>query len=114
MLLTLLKGYPDRIGKRFAFSGSGLGPASYVNTGTATTSGDPVAIPAFQNYIDSILSGGSLSVSGNYYQRPQSSGAGPRATWVLRYFVTSTNAEVANNVNLSAETFIVSGFGGVY
>jgi hypothetical protein len=114
MQFTLQHGYPDYVGRRFLFCGSGKGPASYVNTGTQSTSGDPLALPRFDNYIDAITTGGNQSVSGTYYYHAQSSGPGPRATWVLRYFVTSTNAEVANGVNLSAETFVVGGFGGDY
>ncbi len=114
MFVTLQHGYPDLIGKRSAFCGSGPGPASYVNTGTAKTSGDPVSIQAYQYYIDSITSGGTASVSGTYFYIVQPSGPAARRTWVLRYFVASTAAEVANGVNLSAETFIVSGLGGTY
>lgn len=107
MNLTLLKGYPDRIGKRQAFAGFGSGPASYV------TGGDPIAIPGFQYYIDAIF-GGVLSVSGTYEARPIPSAGGPRSNWKLKYFVVSTGAEVANAVNLSAEVFQVGGLCGNY
>jgi hypothetical protein len=40
MQLTLLHGYPDLIGKRFAFVGYGTGPASY-----SRTTGDAIALP---------------------------------------------------------------------
>ena len=107
MNLSLYKGYPDKVGRRQIFSGSGVGPTSY-----SQTTGDPITVPQFQNYIDSLFV--SQSVSGTYYARPQPSGAGPRQTWELKYYVVATNVEVANAVNLSAETFIVSGFGGTY
>ena len=114
MQLTCLHGYPDKIGRRFAFSAYGNGPKSYTNTGTNATSGDIVS-PAglgFNRYIDCLI--GDLSVSGTYYVHAQSAGVGARQTWRLRWFVTSTNAEVANGVDLSAEQVQVSGFGGDY
>lgn len=107
MQLTLLKGYPDYIGKRFAWCGYGTGPTSYLQS-----TGDPLAIPRFQNYVDSCFEG--TSVSGTYFVRALPSAGGPRATWKLKWYVTSTGAEVANAVNLSAETVQLSGFGGQY
>jgi hypothetical protein len=114
MQVTLQHGYPDLVGKRSMFCGSGSGPASYVNTGTGKTSGDPITVAAYQYYIDSIMSGGQVSLSGTYFYVAQPSSTSPRRTWVLRYFVASTAAEVANGTNLSAESFIVSGLGGTY
>lgn len=114
MQVTLQHGYPDLIGKRSVFCGSGPGPTSYVNTGTAKTSGDLVTVAAYEYYIDSIISGGAFSLSGNYYYIAMPSATTPRRTWNLRYFVSSTAAEVANGTNLSAETFLVSGLGGTY
>jgi hypothetical protein len=107
MNLVMYKGYPDKVGRRQIFAGSGVGPTSY-----SQTTGDPITVPQFQNYIDAVHM--SQSVSGTYYARVQPSGAGPRQTWKAKYYVVATNAEVANAVNLSAETFIVSGFGGTY
>ncbi len=106
MALTLLHGYPDRIGKRFAWCGNYVGPKPYV------TGGDPVALTPFQNYIDSMH--GSLSVSGTYFIRPIPSGAGPRATWKAKWIVVSSGNEVSNGTDLSAETIILDGLGGVY
>jgi hypothetical protein len=114
MQLTLLHGYPDYIGKRFAFAGYGNGPASYVNTGTGKTSGDPIIFPRYDNYIDSVETGGMISVSGTYYVQAMPSSVGPRATWVLRWFTVSTDVEVVNGTNLSNEQIVVSGLGGVY
>ena len=107
MNLTLLPGYPDRIGKRFAFAGSGVGPTSY-----SQTTKDPIALPGFQNYIDVLH--GAATVSGTYTVRPIPSAAGPRATWKLTWVVIATGAEVANGVNLSAEKVQLGGLGGTY
>lgn len=109
MNVSLQQGYPDNIGRKRVYAGSAIGPTSY-----SQTTADPVALPNFQHYIDSALSNGQLSVSGTYYVRFQPSAAGPRQTWKARYYVTSTNAEVANAVDLSGETFIVSFLGGNY
>ena len=107
MILNLLNGYPDRVGKRFTYAGWGLGPTSY-----SQTTSDPIALPGYQHYIDSMHV--SPSVSGTFYARSIPSGKGPRATFKIKYYVASTNAEVANAVNLSAEIFNVSGLGGTY
>lgn len=107
MQLTLLKGYPDEIGKRFAFVGFGNGPKPYV------TGGDPVVLPGFQNYIDLLMSGG-FAVSGTYYVDAIQVGVGARQVWKLIWTVSATDAEVANGVDLSAEKIQVGGFGGVY
>lgn len=107
MQLTLLHGYPDYMGKRFAFVGSGKGPAAYV------TGGDPVTLPGYKNYIDLLMSGG-FSVSGTYYVDAIQVGVGARQTWKLVWTVTATDAEVGNGVNLSAESIQVGGFGGDY
>jgi hypothetical protein len=112
MQITFLKGYPDYVGKRFIWAGSGSGPASYVNTGTNGTSGDPLIFPRFQNYIDT--ANGDFTVSGTYYVHAQQASVAGRPAWRLRWYVSATNAEVANGVNLSAEQLIVGGFGGVY
>lgn len=107
MIFNLNPGYPDRMGKRFAFVGSGVGPTSY-----SQTTKDPIALPGYQNYIDSMT--GASTVSGTYIVRPIPSAIGPRGTWKLTWIVTATGAEVANAVNLSAEKVVLSGFGGVY
>ncbi len=106
MQLTMLAGYPDRVGKRFVWAGFGVGPTSYA------TGGDTVALPGFQNYIDAMF--GDLTVSGTYYVRSIPSVAGPRATWKVKWFITSSGAEVTAGTNLSAETVMLSGLGGVY
>lgn len=107
MNLNLYKGYPDKVGRRQIFAGYGAGPSSY-----SQTTGDVINIPQFQNYIDSVFA--AESVSGTYFARPQPGARGPRAAWRVNYYVVATGAEVANAVDLSAETFVISGFGGTY
>lgn len=113
---TLQKGYPDYVGKRFIFAMPYIGPKPYV------TGGEAVAMPRYNNYIDSINSGG-LSVSGNYYLRsipsaPNLSGSAAagftRATWKVKVFAVANNQEVPAGTDLSAEQFQLTGFGGVY
>ena len=108
MQLTMFPGYPDLIGRRAAFVGYGSGPASY---SAGSLAGDPISIPGM--YIDTILEVAE-DPTGTYYAVGRPSYAGPRATWSLRYFVSSTGAEVANLYNLSGYTFVVSGFYGEY
>ncbi len=112
-LLGLFKGYPDYIGKRFAFAGPYVGPKSYTNTSNIATTGDPVQLPGFQNYIDA-LSFSSISVTGTYHVHFRPSAAGPRANWFAVWTTISSGTEVSNAVDLSAETVIVGGLGGVY
>jgi hypothetical protein len=107
--LSLLHGYPDYVGKRFIFASNYTGPKSYA------TGGDPVTLPGFQNYIDSIENSAGLSVSGTYIFRAIPSAPGPRATWKLKWYTAAApQTEVSAATDLSAETFIVSGTGGVY
>ena len=113
---SLQKGYPDYVGKRFIFAMPYTGPAVY------PLGGEVVAMPRYNNYIDSINSGG-LSVSGNYYLRgipsaPNLSGSAAsgfaRATWKVQVFAVANNQQVGAGTNLSAEIFQLTGFGGVY
>lgn len=106
MQLALFQGYPDYIGKRLALCGSGSGPASYA------TGGDPIAYARFGNYIDSLNP--AISVSGTYLIYPIPSAASVRATWKAKWIVASTGLEVAAATNLSGESVILSGYGGVY
>jgi hypothetical protein len=108
MQLTFLQGYPDYVGKRFNFAGYGNGPASYVATG------DPIALPRFNNYIDVVFP--ALSVSGAYRVEALPSGYGPRQTWSLLWSgVLGTVASVAQNAagtGMTAGTYIVNATGG--
>lgn len=106
MQLTLLKGYPDLIGRRQAFVGYGNGPASY----TAGTD-DPVTIPGYERYID-VLFGGIISTDGTTVAIAHPSGYGARQTWNLQYYVASSMAQASGN--LSGKVFQVGGLGGEY
>ena len=109
MQLTLLKGYPDYVGKRQIFCGSGVGPTSYVQKASG---GDPIVYPPYQNYIDVLFP--AMSLSGTYIVYPYPSAVGARATWALKWVTASTGAEVSAAVDLSAEKVQLGGFGGVY
>src|SRR3974390_2700929 len=104
MQLTLLKGYPDFVGKRATFVGFGSGPASYTQLVQATapattaTGGDPLTLPLPNYYIDAVDSAG-ITVSGKYYVRAVSSGVGARQAWRLVWYVTTGNLEVGAAVN---------------
>ncbi len=109
MQLTLLKNYPDLIGRRQAFAGYGNGPKSY----NATT-GDVISIIGYEKYIDAVF--GGISVSGTYRVVAGPSAVGARATWSLHWFVNSTGAEVTtvSNTDLSAEQVQIGGFMGEF
>jgi hypothetical protein len=87
MNLTLLKGYPDFVGKRATFVGYGNGPASYAR------GGDVVTLPLPGYYIDA-MDGGASSVSGNYIASPIPSSVGPRATWKVRWLFNGSQQGV--------------------
>ena len=100
--------YPDFVGRRAIFVGFGTGPALY-----SQTAGDVVSLNLPNYYIDAI--GGAVStVSGTYYVRPRPAGTGVRQAWTLDWFVTATNAKVANAVNLSAEQVQLGVFCGQF
>jgi hypothetical protein len=89
MQLTFLQGYPDYIGRRFAWAGFGPGPSSYV------AGGDAISFPRFQNYIDTVE--GSLTPDGVYLVLGRPSAVGPRATWyaVWQFATTGSVASLA-------------------
>jgi|SRR5579859_641300 len=105
--------YPDLVGRRSIFCGNYVGPKSYTNTSNIATTGDPIQVGPFNYYID-ILFESSVSVSGTYLVRFRPSSAGPRATWKAVWITISTGNEVGNATDLSAETVIVGGFGGLF
>jgi hypothetical protein len=109
MQLTLLKGYPDFVGKRATFVGFGSGPASY-----SPTTGDLITLPMPNFYIDAIAGGTINSVSGLNFAKVQPSGVGPRMKWTLFWFVTSTGAPVGSGVSLATEQLQFGGFCGQY
>lgn len=84
MQLTLLKGYPDFIGLRQAFTGYGNGPTSYV------AGGDLISLPVYGSYIDDVF-GPFYSASGNYVASAIPSGVGSRQTWKLRWSSASSS-----------------------
>ncbi|CAN5951053.1 unnamed protein product [Sphagnum jensenii] len=95
--------YPDFVGKRAIFVGSGTGP-------TNATNPDPVSIAIPSYYVDSILSG--ASIDGLYYIQGFPTATGPRNTWNLVYYSASTGAKQTGN--LSGSTFVVSAFVGQF
>ena len=107
MQLSILSAYSGgiAIGQRRLFCFSAVGPTSY-----SQTTGDAVVAPIGE-YIDSI--NGAITVSRTYVVRFAPSAVGTtRASWTARWFVIATGAEVANAVNLSAEsiqTFYIGG-----
>lgn len=109
MQLTLLKGYPDLMGRRRAFAGYGTGPAVY----NATT-GDPLILPGYENYIDAVF-GGVLDTTGTIIAYAKPSGYGPRQSWALFYATASSGAALANNSTAAAGlVFQIGGFWGEY
>jgi len=98
--------WPSLAGKKSIFAGPLNGPKSYA------TGGDPVTTGTFGYYINALHA--SVSVSGLYTTRPIPSGAGERRTWKLIWIVISSGLEVSSTTDLSAETVIASGFGGVF
>jgi len=98
--------WPSLAGKKSIFAGPVSGPKSYA------TGGDPITTGTFNYYINALH--GSISVSGTYLVRPIPSSSAERRTWKYIWIVISSGLEVAAAVDLSAETVIASGFGGVY
>ena len=108
MQLTLLKGYPDLIGRRMAFCGYGTGPTSY-----NSTTGDTITIPGYERYIDIVLEAAE-DPTGTYYAVARPSAVGARATWSLFWFTASNSTPVSNATNLSAYSLQIAGFMGEY
>lgn len=109
MQLTLLKGYPDLIGRRQAICGYGTGPAVY-----NSTTGDIVTIPGYERYIDALF-GGVLDTTGAIIAYARPSGSGARQTWALFYATASSGAALANSSTAAAGlTFQIGGFVGEY
>jgi hypothetical protein len=96
MVLELLRGYPDLIGRRQVICGRGVGPVSY-----SQTTGDVLYPPSsYGRYID-IITEASQDPTGTYYAVGRPSAVGPRATWSLHWFLCSNSTEVVNGTNLS-------------
>ena len=107
MQLTMFKGYPDLVGRRQTFCGSGAGPAVY-----NSTTGDVLLIPGYERYIDCVLEI-PLDPTGTYYGVAKPSVAGARATWAIFYY-TAAGAQVSNATVMSTFNFVVSGFMGEF
>lgn len=104
--LEYFHGYPDYVGRRFAFVCKGTGPSSYNSTAK-----DVITLPGFQHYIDAIP-GLVVTKSGTYYLIFYPSVTAGRATWKAIWYSVGGTTEVTNATDLSAETYVVSGFGG--
>ena len=98
MQLLINPGYEGGIavGQRKIYVFNAIGPKSYSQTTKDVLSGP------FNEYLDAIPD--CFTVSGTYYVRFSPSAVSTtRATWKATWFVTSTNAEVNNSTDLSAE-----------
>jgi len=108
MQLTFLKGYPDMVGRRRIYCGTGVGPTSY-----SQTTGDVLSNPGYDAYWDMVFVTPPDSTN-TYYAIPRLNATGPRATWSLHWYDAATFTEVSNATNLSTYTLQVAGFGGQY
>lgn len=99
--------YPDAVGRRALFVGSGAGP-----TLTSNTTGDAVSLAIPSYYVDAILAG--ASTDGTYFVQAVPNGIGPRATWSLFYYLVSGPTAPSNGVNLSSKTFVISAIVGQF
>jgi hypothetical protein len=100
--------YPDFVGKRSIFVGTGTGPASY----NATT-GDPVTLSVNPFYID-VLFGGVMDTSGVYIAIAKPAASGVRQSWALFYIVASTGLPYAGGAGVSGKIFQIGGIGGQF
>jgi hypothetical protein len=109
MQLNLLFGYPDFIGRRFAWAGYGSGPSSYV------TGGDQIVLPTYNSYIDAVF-GSVYTVSGNYIVTPQPLGFGVRQKWNLKWNTVPASGSSLNSVTTrlgSAANYALLGASGI-
>lgn len=101
--------YPDFVGRRAIFVGSGVGPTAPTNS-AATADVISLALPNY--YIDAVLSGASTDGTTFLIAFPYLA-TGPRATWKAFYFTYGTAAPI-NGTDLSSKTFVVSAFVGQF
>jgi hypothetical protein len=104
--IVLNQGYPDRVGRRYIFNGSSVGPKSY------TTGGELLNLGQYNNYIDNVFPARSLTGTYIGYGIPSATGA--RATWKFLIVTASNGTQVTASTDLSAEKFVIGGFAGVY
>jgi hypothetical protein len=112
MQLTLLKGYPDFVGKRAIWCGYGNGPSSLA------AAGDPIALPLYEWYIDG-MAGDFISVSTTYGVVGVPSAVGARASWVLvwRFATAASVASVTigsagAGTGMTPGTYLITPTGG--
>jgi hypothetical protein len=107
--LSILSAYSGgvAVGQRKLFCYSAVGPTSY-----SQTTGDAVVAPVGE-YIDAMEQ--AMTMSKTYFVRFAPSVVGTtRAIWQARWYVVATAAEVANGVNLSAESIQSVFYGGEF
>ena len=101
--------YPNWIGNRQVFVGTGNGPASYGSTAT-----DTIAL-SYPFQIDAVL-GPAISTDGSTIAVPYPTVAGTPSTWVLRYYALAVATGVWSAINaatdLSGKTFQFAVLGG--
>lgn len=111
MILTTITPvyYPNWIGNRQVYVGTGSGPTTY-----DAVNGDALSVSFTPFFIDSVIGAPTISKSGNYIVIPKPITTGQGATWALYWyaFVKATGAISAASGNLSAETVQVSVIGG--
>jgi hypothetical protein len=108
MVVNMTEGlYPDFVGRRQIFAGSGAGPTSY------TTGGDPVTLSNPRLYIDA-LQGGVATTDGAFWVVAVPSAAGPRQTWKFIWYTIGTFNQPTAGQNLSTHTLDVAGFCGQF
>jgi hypothetical protein len=105
-----LPGYPQPVGAKYEMVFDHDGPASYNNTGVTLTSGETInASDVGFGGIEYAEADGVSSDGLNYcyimYLNQSTSGSGNALpSFVVRWFVLATGAEVANAVNLSTKS----------
>lgn len=101
--------YPNWIGNRQVYCGTGSGPAAY-----DATNGDPLSVAFSPFFIDDVTGGAHISLSGNYIVIPKPVTTGKGSTWVLYWYAfnKATGALSATSGNLSAEQVQISVLGG--
>ena len=97
-------GYPANAG------GKVIGPYLLPGVPSYSQATPPTLKIASLRSIDFV--GDSVSVSGTYLTRCQPSALGTPNSWIIRWYVVSTGLQVANAVDLSAETVQLLVLGG--
>jgi hypothetical protein len=104
MANTQLLGYETEWANKKVMCVDVVGPASYVNTGTFATSGQPINASDFGwggfDFVMAMPSSDGLDIG---YVASGTSGSS-FTTFNLHWFVIATGAEVTNTTNLSTKT----------